>query len=471
MGNHIFICYAREDQEFALELGAKLKDHGIPVWLDQWDIPGGADWDQAIEDALHDCSKFLIILTKTAVDSREVRGELQTALDEEKPIVPVLHQTCRIPRQLKVYQHIDFTAHGPEDSRALAKLFRALDMPTDAPPKELPEGDQQRGKTVPGQVAHDSSEPKPDALQPTTALREKSSEEHPRDVKRKRSSLIWGLIALLMIFGMGSVLYFLSPFSHPPKILSFTATDLNPRPAQPVTLRWEVRDATRVLLDGSRVSSAGSRSVSPQVSATYSLVAESKTGRDERTLTLNVLPPEPKPKILSFTATDLNPRPAQPVTLKWEVRDATRVLLDGSPVSSAGSRSVSPQVSATYSLVAESKTGRDERTLTLNVTPQQPPKIPQPKIVGYLVLTKAARIDKVADLSSTDKICVTTKQTADFMRSVPSLSKCQPVLISSPEIVQAMMQNVCPVTFFSQLESAQRVQSYAGKPPIPVYDR
>jgi len=392
MGNHIFICYAREDQEFALELGAKLKDHGIPVWLDQWDIPGGADWDQAIEDALHDCSKFLIILTKTAVDSREVRGELQTALDEEKPIVPVLHQACRIPRQLKVFQHIDFTAHGPEDSRALAKLFRALDMPTDAPRKELPEGDQQRGKTVPGQVAHDSSEPKPHALQPTTALREKSSEEHPRDVKRKRSSLIWGLIALLMIFGMGSVLYFFSPFSHPPKILSFTATDLNPRPAQPVTLRWEVRDATRVLLDGSRVSSAGSKSVTPQVTASYSLVAESKTGRDER-------------------------------------------------------------------------------TLTLNVTPQQPPKIPQPKIVGYLVLTKAARIDKVADLSSTDKICVTTKQTADFMRSVPSLSKCQPVLISSPEIVQAMMQNVCPVTFFPQLESAQRVQSYAGKPLIPVYDR
>ena len=34
MGNHVFICYARKDSEFVLELATNLKKQGVPVWLD-----------------------------------------------------------------------------------------------------------------------------------------------------------------------------------------------------------------------------------------------------------------------------------------------------------------------------------------------------------------------------------------------------------------------------------------------------
>jgi hypothetical protein len=47
MGDHLFICYARQDQEFVLKLAANLKELGVPVWLDQWDIPASTDWDQS----------------------------------------------------------------------------------------------------------------------------------------------------------------------------------------------------------------------------------------------------------------------------------------------------------------------------------------------------------------------------------------------------------------------------------------
>ena len=46
MGEYVFISYAREDDDFVLKLATELKDRGISVWLDQWDIPAGADWDQ-----------------------------------------------------------------------------------------------------------------------------------------------------------------------------------------------------------------------------------------------------------------------------------------------------------------------------------------------------------------------------------------------------------------------------------------
>jgi hypothetical protein len=129
MGDYVFISYACEDHNFVLKLATELKDRGISVWLDQWDIPAGADWDQSIDSALHDCSQFLIILSPAAVASKQVRGELQTALDENKPIVPVLRQACQIPRVLRLIQYVDFTSSGPGGEPTFDRLVRALHMP------------------------------------------------------------------------------------------------------------------------------------------------------------------------------------------------------------------------------------------------------------------------------------------------------------------------------------------------------
>jgi formylglycine-generating enzyme required for sulfatase activity len=126
MSDHVFICYAREDQDFVLKLAANLKERGARVWLDQWDIPPGDDWDLTIDNALYDCAQFLIVLSPAAVASGEVRGELRTALNQNKPIVPLLYQTCRIPRRLQLIQHVDFTSCGPDDGAALRQVLRAL---------------------------------------------------------------------------------------------------------------------------------------------------------------------------------------------------------------------------------------------------------------------------------------------------------------------------------------------------------
>src|SRR5690348_4964085 len=89
MGDRIFFCYAREDQAFAVPLAQELKQRGVRVWLDQWDIPAEADWDQTIDKALHECDRLLIVLSPASVQSGEVRGELREALDLKKSILPV----------------------------------------------------------------------------------------------------------------------------------------------------------------------------------------------------------------------------------------------------------------------------------------------------------------------------------------------------------------------------------------------
>src|ERR1043166_5524340 len=132
MSGHVFVCYARKDEQFVLQLAGKLKGRGVAVWLDQWDIAAGADWDRSIDDAIRDCAKLIIVLSPQAVESAEVRGELHTALDEKKPIIPVIRSACRVPRQLRTIQHVDFSSRGPDDEVALGHVLRTLASATDS---------------------------------------------------------------------------------------------------------------------------------------------------------------------------------------------------------------------------------------------------------------------------------------------------------------------------------------------------
>jgi hypothetical protein len=133
LAGHVFICYAREDENFVLKLAENLKRHGVRVWLDQWDIPPGADWDEAIDEAISKCAQFLIVLSQAAKESPEVKGELHAALSRKKPILPVLYRTCSIPRQLLTTHYVDFTARGLDDGAALGKVLDALGV-SEPPP-------------------------------------------------------------------------------------------------------------------------------------------------------------------------------------------------------------------------------------------------------------------------------------------------------------------------------------------------
>jgi hypothetical protein len=88
------------------------------VWLDLWDIRMGEDWDRTIDAALTGCATFLIVLSPDAVRSDEVRGELRSALNDGKHIIPVLYRPCDIPRQLQNTQYLDVADAG-EISEAL----------------------------------------------------------------------------------------------------------------------------------------------------------------------------------------------------------------------------------------------------------------------------------------------------------------------------------------------------------------
>lgn len=113
MSDSVFISYARLDQDYVLQLAQALKERGVPVWIDKWNIPVGADWSRAIDVAIRDCTRFLIVLSPAATvseDAGEVGGELQLALNLQKGIGSVLYQPCEIPRQLLRIEYIDLSS-------------------------------------------------------------------------------------------------------------------------------------------------------------------------------------------------------------------------------------------------------------------------------------------------------------------------------------------------------------------------
>src|SRR5215831_9118419 len=79
-----FFSYCREDSDFALRLAEDLKAAGANVWIDQLDIEPGQRWDRAVEDALNNCPRMLVILSPVSVKSDNVRDEISVALRKQK---------------------------------------------------------------------------------------------------------------------------------------------------------------------------------------------------------------------------------------------------------------------------------------------------------------------------------------------------------------------------------------------------
>lgn len=124
----IFISCSHEDEDFVLKFSSNLKNRGVPIWVYLWDntIPG-TDTDQAIDNAIKNCTHFLIILSPASVSSEEVKSELWLAHKLGKKFVPVICKHCDIPRRLGPIIYADFTFCGPNDEDQLKKVLHAFD--------------------------------------------------------------------------------------------------------------------------------------------------------------------------------------------------------------------------------------------------------------------------------------------------------------------------------------------------------
>lgn len=116
-----FISYSRVNKEFASKLAKGLRTAGYHIWFDLMDIPTGSRWDDEVENALRECSIFLIILTPAAIASENVKDEIGYAIDHGKRLLPILLENCDVPLRLRRFQYVDFTTKTFDDGFESAK--------------------------------------------------------------------------------------------------------------------------------------------------------------------------------------------------------------------------------------------------------------------------------------------------------------------------------------------------------------
>ncbi|MCS6950368.1 MAG: hypothetical protein NZ520_07910 [bacterium] len=161
----------------------------------------------------------------------------------------------------------------------------------------------------------------------------------------------------------------------PVEILEFAVEPSTIQQGGTAVLRWHVANASEISITpdiGVVRESAGSRQVVPSQTTTYRLFARGRGGTVGREVVLTVLPaPEPPPPaIISFRAEPPQVTKGEPVTLSWQVQNATKLLL--SPLGEVDPLLTSvrdtPAITTTYTLVAINTAGRKvEKKLTVKV--------------------------------------------------------------------------------------------------------
>ncbi|MFO8035826.1 MAG: toll/interleukin-1 receptor domain-containing protein [Anaerolineales bacterium] len=84
----VFISYSTEDKAVADAVVSAHEKAGIRCWYAPRDIPPGADWGDAIIQAIERCSLMVLVFSGNADQSQRVLDELNYAISEGKPILP-----------------------------------------------------------------------------------------------------------------------------------------------------------------------------------------------------------------------------------------------------------------------------------------------------------------------------------------------------------------------------------------------
>src|SRR6478736_8518584 len=89
MAHDVFISYSHVDKATADAACATLERNGIRCWIAPRDITPGDEWSAAIVKAIDQCRVMLLIFSASANDSRQIRREVERAINAGVTLVPV----------------------------------------------------------------------------------------------------------------------------------------------------------------------------------------------------------------------------------------------------------------------------------------------------------------------------------------------------------------------------------------------
>ena len=158
----VFLSYQRDDRARVRRLAERLKQSGLKVWFDAWQLKPGDDIYLAIEHGLERARTMVLCLSQSALSSDWVSMERSTVLFRDptnrgRRFIPLLLSDCYLPDTLTRYRYVDYREEAePAFAELLAacQTDEAVPVPSPArPSKSANEKPAPRAKSEPEPIA------------------------------------------------------------------------------------------------------------------------------------------------------------------------------------------------------------------------------------------------------------------------------------------------------------------------------
>jgi TIR domain len=98
---YVFVSYAHKDGRVVFTELQALHQKGVRIWYDEGIDPGN-EWPEEIAKALDRAMVFLVFISKVAVESRNVRNEINFALNRGKRFIAIHLEDTQLPPGLEL---------------------------------------------------------------------------------------------------------------------------------------------------------------------------------------------------------------------------------------------------------------------------------------------------------------------------------------------------------------------------------
>lgn len=131
MSSHqVFISHAASDREWVRAFAAAMRDLGVNVWFDEFNIGPGDSIPDSLERALRDSEIVVLPITRETVHNSNFLFELGAAMGMNKRIVPVVSEDVDYSRLPLSLSRVSVLKQGsPKDTAE--EMVRALKIPRD----------------------------------------------------------------------------------------------------------------------------------------------------------------------------------------------------------------------------------------------------------------------------------------------------------------------------------------------------
>ena len=93
----VFLSHNSKDKPLVRQIGEALRDRGLKVWLDEWELVPGRPWQEAVEEILATVRSSAVLVGQDGLgpwENPEMRVCLTQMVRRKLPVIPVLLPGC-----------------------------------------------------------------------------------------------------------------------------------------------------------------------------------------------------------------------------------------------------------------------------------------------------------------------------------------------------------------------------------------